>query len=251
MRYDWDSSIFWENDLAAKFCHARKIKQRIGYSDRNLRGLLTDALPYMEQQGPVEHRVQYYLRFMELLRIPTQKPQLFAPVPHDTIQLSKNVVLSPGSDYGHSYEWSLQRWTEIVNLLLLHCKASVTIVSSSLCKSKIAQDLAELFPECTHEILPTFGISVPILSAASLTIAADSSLCHISAHLGTPTIALFGPNDPAWRRPLGRQHVFVRHKVECSPCLMAKCPLDRRCQNELSYEEVAAVILKKWKLLDS
>lgn len=250
-RHHWDSAILWEKDLAAKFCHALKIKQRLAYPNKKLLNWLTDTVPILEEPGPVEHRVQHYLRFMEMLRIPTQKPQLFAPVSLPHRRIKNHVILSPSSDYGNSHEWTVQRWTEIVNLLLLHCKASVTIVSLPQSKSRIAQQLAALFPQCRMEELPSMGLSFSHLASASLTIAADSSLCHLSAHLGTTTIALFGPNDPAWRRPLGRQHAFVRHKVECSPCLLAKCLLDRRCQNELTYEEVAVVILEKWKLLES
>jgi ADP-heptose:LPS heptosyltransferase len=251
-RYDWDSAIFWEKNLAAKFSYALKIKQRLSYTNKKIQRYLTDAAPLMNEPGPVEHRVQYYLRFMEMLRIPTQKPQLFVPASLHPTRIPGHVIVSPSSDYGSTHEWSLQRWTEIVNLLLLHCKASVTIVSLPQCKSTIAQELAALFSDqCQNEILPSYGLSLSHLASASLTIAADSSLCHLSAHVGTTTISLFGPNDPSWRRPLGRQHAVVRHKVECSPCLLSKCPLDRRCQNELTYEEVAAVVLEKWKLLDS
>ena len=39
-------------------------------------------------------------------------------------------------------------------------------------------------------------------------------------------------------RPLGKQHVIVRRKVECSPCHAPKCRMDLRCQNELEVEEV-------------
>jgi heptosyltransferase-2 len=89
--------------------------------------------------------------------------------------------------------------------------------------------------------------SLPLLASAALTVAVDSSLCHLSAHVGTPTVALFGPNDPHWRRPLGKMNVYVLHKVECSPCLLAKCPLDHRCQNELDSQEVASVVMQKWQ----
>jgi heptosyltransferase-2 len=88
--------------------------------------------------------------------------------------------------------------------------------------------------------------ALPVIAAHSLVIAADSSLCHLAAHVGVTTIALFGPNEPAWRRPLGRQHMVVRQKVECSPCFQRKCPLDLRCQNELSYEDVANAIMLKY-----
>jgi hypothetical protein len=33
--------------------------------------------------------------------------------------------------------------------------------------------------------------------------------------------------------------------VECAPCLLAKCPMDMRCQNELSVDRVWSVIQEK------
>lgn len=248
-RYDWDAGIFWEKGIAAEFCHSRNVKQRLAYAEKELLKWTTDPVPPQNAPGPVVHRVQHYLRFMELLRIPTQKPELFAPCPVDVPRQPGHVVVCPGSDYGPSHEWSLTRWTEILNLLLDHCHATITIVDLPGSKSTQAVELARLFPECRSEKPATLARGLPLLASAKLTVAADSSLCHLSAHVGTPTIALFGPNDPQWRRPLGKMNTYVRHKVECSPCLLAKCPLDHRCQNELGYTEVAAAIVQKWQQL--
>jgi heptosyltransferase-2 len=77
-----------------------------------------------------------------------------------------------------------------------------------------------------------------LLAAYGFVIAADGSLPHLAAHVGATCVVLFGPNDPAWKRPLGRRHAIVRRDVECAPCLLAKCPLDLRCQIELESERV-------------
>jgi heptosyltransferase-2/heptosyltransferase-3 len=42
---------------------------------------------------------------------------------------------------------------------------------------------------------------------ASLYIGNDSGLSHLAAAVGTPTLTIFGPTDPALYRPLGRQSV--------------------------------------------
>jgi ADP-heptose:LPS heptosyltransferase len=80
--------------------------------------------------------------------------------------------------------------------------------------------------------------ALPLLAAHRSVVAADGSLPHLAAHAGATCITLFGPNDPAWKRPLGRRHAVVRRHVECAPCLLAKCPLDQRCQNELDTDRV-------------
>jgi ADP-heptose:LPS heptosyltransferase len=73
-------------------------------------------------------------------------------------------------------------------------------------------------------------------------IAADGSLPHLAAHAGATCVTLFGPNDPVWKRPLGKRHAVVRRHVECAPCLLGKCPLDGRCQRELEADRVWAAI---------
>jgi ADP-heptose:LPS heptosyltransferase len=89
---------------------------------------------------------------------------------------------------------------------------------------------------------------LPLLAARRFVIAADSSLPHLAAHTGATCITLFGPNDPVWRRPLGKRHAVVKRHVECAPCLLAKCPLDLRCQHELETARVQAAIAEKLPL---
>jgi ADP-heptose:LPS heptosyltransferase len=91
------------------------------------------------------------------------------------------------------------------------------------------------------QVSPLAG-ALPALAAYQTVIAADGSLPHLAAHVGATCITLFGPNDPAWKRPLGRRHAVVRRHVECAPCLLPKCPLDLRCQNQLDTDRVWQVV---------
>ena len=158
------------------------------------------------------------------------------------------VVADIGSYWGHrfSHEWPLERWLQTVKLLE-SIGAKIVVAGHEGSRSGLAGKVAAQFPQsCQYVVLEPLSLVLPLIAAHSLVIAADSSLCHLAAHVGVTTIALFGPNEPAWRRPLGRQHMVVRQKVECSPCFHRKCPLDLRCQNELSYEDVANAIMLKY-----
>ena len=90
------------------------------------------------------------------------------------------------------------------------------------------------------------GSALPTLATFQLIIAADGSLPHLAAYTGGTCVTLFGPNDPNWKRPLGKQHVVIKHHVECSPCLSAKCQLDNRCQNELQVSQILAAIPERF-----
>src|SRR5690606_23585748 len=84
----------------------------------------------------------------------------------------------------------------------------------------------------------SLGDALDTLSAHKMVISAEGSLPHVAAFAGATCVTLFGPGDPAWRRPLGRQHGIARRHVECAPCFLKKCPMDLRCQEELTVERV-------------
>lgn len=248
-RHAWDCAILWEDGLAARFCEAMQLKQRLGYAGKSLQKLLTDAVPRADEPGPVVHRVQHYLRIMETLKVPTRVPQIFTPCGMEVSRQARHVVVCPASDYGASHVWTSDGWSQVLRFLLEKCRASVTIVSLPGARDTITQELAAKFPDCESKQVETWADAMEVLAGAVMCVAADSSLCHLSAHVGTTTVCLFGPNDPVWRRPLGVQHVYLHQKVECSPCLMPKCLLDRRCQNELTHDKVIAAIQQKWPSL--
>ena len=245
----WESAIIWEKNLGAEYCVASKIKQRLGYPSKECKKYLTDGVIIAAPEGAPQHRVQHYLRLMEKLHVPTQRPELFLPVNLGIPKTPGTILLSPESDYGNHYQWSIENWGKVVELVANRLGAKVIIAGHPGAKTLIAEKLAAAYSENTqYVLLDPLAPAMPILAAHSLVIAADASLAHLTAHVGTTTIALFGPNDPEWRRPLGRQHLTVRRKVECSPCLLPKCYFDLRCQKELSFDQVAAAIMMKYEL---
>ncbi len=84
------------------------------------------------------------------------------------------------------------------------------------------------------------GQLLGVLARASLFIGQDSGPTHLSAALGRPTVAIFGPTDPRITRPLGESSAVVYKNLPCSPCheQAAECP-DRKCLLSIKPEEVA------------
>lgn len=83
-----------------------------------------------------------------------------------------------------------------------------------------------------------------ILERSTLFLGNDSGVTHLAAAVGTPTMALFGPTDPAVWAPRG-DHVVVLHRpVPCAPCTREerlKCSR-RRCLEAISVGEVQQAI---------
>ena len=235
---NWQASLAWESGFAADAFKIAAIPRRLGQSERKLNKQLTHPLVF--SVGPVEHRVRFYLAAVEELGIPTAQPEFFAPAALGVDPASDAILICPGSDFGPSHEWPVERWVEIAKSLIGNGR-SITVASvdgdRGLGKS-LADALgipAEFFP--AGALLPLAGYG--------LVIAADGSLPHLASHAGATCAVLFGPNDPAWKRPLGRRHTIIRRHVECAPCLLMKCPLDLRCQNELTPERVWQAIAEK------
>ncbi|MBC7293651.1 MAG: lipopolysaccharide heptosyltransferase II, partial [Thermoleophilia bacterium] len=74
---------------------------------------------------------------------------------------------------------------------------------------------------------------------------------HVASALGIPTVAVFGPTDPAATGPLGCATTVVQEPVECSPCKLRHCPIDHRCMQRVSAERVAEAAIRLLKLSES
>jgi ADP-heptose:LPS heptosyltransferase len=55
------------------------------------------------------------------------------------------------------------------------------------------------------------------LQRCQLLLTNDTGTMHLAAHLGVPTVAIFGSTEPALTGPLGKGHLVIRHQVEAVP----------------------------------
>jgi ADP-heptose:LPS heptosyltransferase len=86
-----------------------------------------------------------------------------------------------------------------------------------------------------------------LLSCSAACVANDGGLMHLAAAAGVPTVAVFGPTDPAVWGPRGSGHLVVRHRVPCQPCykddgVLPVCRWDHRCMRDLSVDEVVEAV---------
>ncbi len=78
----------------------------------------------------------------------------------------------------------------------------------------------------------SLGALASLLVQADLFVGHDSGLSHLAAALGIPTVAIFGPTDPARWAPLGR-HVTV---IRGGPCHCATWAMVSRCSGRPCLE---------------
>ncbi|MBC7981132.1 MAG: hypothetical protein H7Y36_11265 [Armatimonadetes bacterium] len=236
---DWDASLAWAPGFAAKAFAKAGIKRRLGTSDPAMKKLLTH--PMAVKEGPTEHAVRLYLKTCELMGVQVDRPEFFVAASMGIPARPKSVLLCPGSDFGPSHEWPLDRWHELAESLLEMGK-NITVAGSAGGRGlgKILAGRLGTTAEFLH--VAPLATALPLLAAHQLVISADGSLPHLAAHAGSTCVTLFGPNDAVWKRPLGKRHVIVKRHVECAPCLSEKCLMDNRCQNELEVNRVIAAL---------
>jgi ADP-heptose:LPS heptosyltransferase len=239
---NWEAALSWEAGFGAEVFKAARIPKRLGVEERRFGKLLTHRLEI--PVGPLEHRVRHYLATVEELGIKTGRVEFFASAAMGVEVVPRSILLCPESDFGANHEWPIGRWHEI-GTALVQSGYRVAVINVKPGPS-LGQTLAEkLGGEVERLQVRSLAEILPTLAAYRWVIAADGSLPHLAAHAGATCMTLFGPNDPVWKRPLGRRHAVVRHHVECAPCLLAKCPLDGRCQSEMETARVLRAVSKK------
>ncbi len=89
---------------------------------------------------------------------------------------------------------------------------------------------------------PRFGqdvvYSVGLFNSSALTVGNDCGGLHLATLAGCPVIGIYGPTGPVKSGPLGNRNVVIYKGLDCSPCRLRDCKIQRRCLEEITPEEV-------------
>lgn len=239
------SAICWGGGEVAKAFQRVDIPQRLGYPTKELGKHLTGSIDVFTEIGPIEHRVRYYLNLVQFLGGEPFVRSSFATKPLLLPSKKPRIVLAPESEYGASHEWPLENFVDLVERYeISEGEVDWIILSSKINPepSGLKQLLGDRVEDYTTEW--DMGETLSGLRSCSGLVASDCELAHLAGYVGLPAVVVFGPNEPEWKRPLGKQSRVVREHVACSPCYMAKCTVDMRCQGEVTV----AMVLEQLKL---
>ena len=235
-------------------------RYRAGYDANRLSWSLTEKAKCNPQQYAAE---MYYDLIRSWVPIPFRLPQAVLSQ-HDRewartflseagVQPGDRVaVLHPGTsrlsvEKGFIKSWDPVRWAELAMRLkeegfkVVLAGGPDDAEAISKLKEHLAQPILEAYGKTQG-----LGQLAALIAQASALVCVDSAPMHLGVAVGTPTIALFGPTDPAKLLPTGTVHqaVFVSD-LECRPCLW-----DRRsttcdalhCLRNLAVEAVMNAI---------
>ena len=72
---------------------------------------------------------------------------------------------------------------------------------------------------------------------------------HLSAAVGTPTVSMFGPTDPALVAPWGFESLVIRSPLPCVGCYRRKCDrIALACMEAISPDSVMEAVLRALNL---
>ena len=82
-----------------------------------------------------------------------------------------------------------------------------------------------------------------LMENLDLFVSSDSGPLHIASAMGIPTVALFGPGDPACYGPLDKQSILLYKKPMCGPCIdsfkgYARNCKEKTCMRTITVEKV-------------
>jgi len=156
------------------------------------------------------------------------------------------VVLHPGAGTELKL-WSAERWANVLDVVRDRWKARTLIVSASSDALLVASIRAHASAD--HPSLTTdqgLGYLAALLEQADVVIGSDNGPLHLATAVGSNTVRIYGPTDPAlfgpW--PLSNGQVVLMPVVPCSPCGYVSdppCgdPVNPRCMLEQAPEDVS------------
>lgn len=253
---DFDLAILLPNSFeSALTAFAGGVPARAGYTTDHRRWLLNHRVEVPETGA---HQTEYYLHLVDAVLGPGNHPSIDIEASEDERKLSAGllagqgvdcsrgyIVLSPGAAFGSAKRWFDDRFAEAAEKLADQLGKAVVIVGSGA-EHDVGERIRETLGDAATNLCgqTSLGELVGVLEGAALVLTNDSGPMHMAAALGTPTVAVFGSTDVNVTRPVGPKTRVVRHAVECSPCMLRECPIDHRCMEKVTVDEVVAAAVE-------
>lgn len=233
-------------------------RQRIGYGGQGRGLLLNVSLEQPRGEGrrrlpePMPH---YWRRLLEPLGIPWQgdRPELSvseelrqrARVRAQALGIEEGerlVGLSPGAAFGPSKLWPAERFGEVADRLheALGLRSVLLVAPGEVELGKTVLGSARSPVISTIEEPLSLDLLKAFVGQCEVLVTTDSGTRHFGVALGVPTVTLIGPTDSRYTNYcLEGQEVVCREEVDCLGCHLRECPIDHRCMELITAEEVA------------
>jgi heptosyltransferase-2 len=249
----FDVAILFPNSLrVALETWLSGIARTVGYQGHWRSWLVNQIVREPRKPRPPEHHSLRFLRIAGECGAETSNVERPTPnAQHPTgNQLSTvhyqppKLGLCPGAEYGPAKRWLPERFAEAAAKIVAQSSAQWILFGTKNDTAIGEQIAAAIGDHCVNRIgQTTLDQLIDELRQCRLLLTNDTGTMHLAALLDVPVVAIFGSTEPRLTGPLGNGHIVLRHHVECSPCFLRECPIDFRCMNAVSADEVARAVL--------
>jgi ADP-heptose:LPS heptosyltransferase len=123
-------------------------------------------------------------------------------------------------------QWDPARWAEVAARLEREFGATV-VVTGSEDDRPLALAVARGLDRPAVDLTGRLGVrdTMAVIAGLDLFLSPDTGPMHMACAVGTPSVAVFGPSDPArYFSGRGPRHAVVRTELWCSPCNLIRKP---------------------------
>lgn len=250
----YDKAYILKRSLSsALLAFLSRIKKRIGFNTEGRGLLLTNRVPY----GNNEHEIESFLNVLRADNVPVSDNYLENWVnPKDdkiaqkiTAPYNDSLKIQIHATSGNLIkQWPLENFAEIIEYLINVKKAKIFYLGAGSdsefydkIRSHIKHDL-EIEPINLCGQL-SINESSAVMSKMDLVIGNDSGNLHIAASHNIKTIGIYGPMSTEKWGLLDNTHTCITSDVDCYPCnLKIKCKKEKACLKSITPDKIINVI---------
>lgn len=153
-------------------------------------------------------------------------------------------LINPGAAWPNK-RWPASRYGQVASFVREIC-GFVPVVLWGPDERTLAEEVVTCSADAAITAPPTTILDLVALSrAAALVVSGDTGPLHIAAAVGTPSVAIFGPTDPARNGPWDARDVVVSRYEQCGCHYDRRCHERQWCLDEVIVREVCAAVQQR------
>jgi len=225
------------------------IPRRLGFTTDGRRFLLTHPVPFGVAEKTI-HQTDAFLRIVNHYKInAAEKIQALALLESERDWAKEQVpegpivVINPGAAYGSAKRWYPERFAAVADFLAKENGMTAVLIGGPG-EVEVGKDIAAVMQAPVLNFVGKTLVRqmMSLIDAASLMITNDSGPMHVAAAFNVPIVAIFGPTNHTTTSPFTDSYRIVRHDVECAPCMLRECPIDHRCMDRVTVDDVVEAV---------
>lgn len=251
-----DFQGLWKSGLWARLSGAKRV---LGYAPPWRREPASAFLidEQVDMPDDAQHVIDKNLALLRALSIEAVGSRLFT-LPQSAergqriealcaeMRLGAFAMLNPGGGW-ESKLWPADRYGALARLLKE--QGLTPLVSYGPGEESLAERVVAASGGVAQRCPPTSLLDyVELARRARVVVAADTGPLQLACAVGAPTVALFGPTDPARNGPFSKDDIVVRRAPLCAPCHRRRCRIHADVMRAIHPDEVARAVERRLTL---